>query len=488
MEILNKLKFSRRYALRGALSGVGVAMWLPVLDIMCNESGTAFAQGAPLPTTFGIFCWGNGVYPGPLWTPTATGSGDAWQLPTNLTDFADLKDAMTLVTGLDMMDAKFKGHGWGICYVLAGGDGHSCVTTNDIFSSPYGGMPETPMGTQWQPTLDQIIADAIHTKEPYKSLETGIIKFAGGTYNLGTAALNLAHRGPNMPLPPERNPAALFNRLFSTGAPPTTTGGGTTPTPTDISNKLRRSVLDAVLADANRLKMGLGSADGKRIDAHMDSIRSLEMRIPTTAGGTDAGTGGTGTCKNPAAPTEMDASLDLMKVTATSQAMNKLVAAALACNMTRVYSHLWSGGRDDNHYPIIQQDFEHHELTHSGPTQNQQAAKINKYIMTQYADFARNLKGIQIGASTLLDQTIIYGITEVGEPSGHIMTNYHIVLMGHAGGKIPGNRHFRPPGTGTPSSRKVTELMLTLQQVMGMNVTSYGSWDKTSKTMTEILA
>jgi len=80
MEILNKLKFSRRYALRGALSGVGVAMWLPVLDIMCNASGTAFAQGAPLPTTFGIFCWGNGVYPGPLWTPSTTGDGNAWQL------------------------------------------------------------------------------------------------------------------------------------------------------------------------------------------------------------------------------------------------------------------------------------------------------------------------------------------------------------------------------------------------------------------------
>jgi hypothetical protein len=108
--------------------------------------------------------------------------------------------------------------------------------------------------------------------------------------------------------------------------------------------------------------------------------------------------------------------------------------------------------------------------------------------MSQYADLARNLKGISMGASTLLDNTLLYGITELGEPSGHIMTNYHIVLMGHAGGKLPGNRHYRAPGTGTPTGRKVTELMLTLQQVMGMKVTTYGSWDKTSKTMPEILA
>ena len=46
---------------------------LPVLEIMCNESGTAFAQGAPLPTTFGIFFWGNGIHPGSLWTPSGDG-------------------------------------------------------------------------------------------------------------------------------------------------------------------------------------------------------------------------------------------------------------------------------------------------------------------------------------------------------------------------------------------------------------------------------
>ena len=284
MGILKDLKFSRRYALRGALSGIGVAMWLPVLDIMCNESGTAFAQGAPLPTTFGIFFWGNGIHPGSLWTPTATGNGNAWQLPPNLQDFADLKDAMTLVTGLDMMDGVFKGHGWGVVYVLAGGDGTICNTIGDINKSPYGGLCETAQGTQWQPTLDQVIADAIHTNEPYKSLETGILKYTG--MNMGTASLNLAHRGPNMPLAPQRDPATLFNNLFSKGVPPTT-GGGMTPAPTDISNKLRRSVLDAVLNDATRLKTGLGSADAKRIDAHMDSVRALEMRIPTTASGTN---------------------------------------------------------------------------------------------------------------------------------------------------------------------------------------------------------
>ena len=121
MALLKDLKVSRRFALRGALGGIGVAMWLPVLDAMCNNNGTAFAQGAPLPTSFGIWFWGNCHHPD-AWTPNAVGNGDAWQLPASLQDFAEVKDGMTLVTGLQMMDGVFKGHGWGVAYVLAGGD------------------------------------------------------------------------------------------------------------------------------------------------------------------------------------------------------------------------------------------------------------------------------------------------------------------------------------------------------------------------------
>jgi hypothetical protein len=36
--------------------------------------------------------------------------------------------------------------------------------------------------------------------------------------------------------------------------------------------------------------------------------------------------------------------------------------------------------------------------------------------------------------------------------------------------------------------RKVTELMLKTQQLMGLDVTTFDSWDRTSTTMPEILA
>ena len=88
MEILKKLRVSRRFALQGAVGGIGVSLWLPILESMCNDHGTAFAQGEPIPTSFGIFFRGNGYLPSD-WTPTGTGStGDSWQLPTNLESVA----------------------------------------------------------------------------------------------------------------------------------------------------------------------------------------------------------------------------------------------------------------------------------------------------------------------------------------------------------------------------------------------------------------
>jgi hypothetical protein len=225
----------------------------------------------------------------------------------------------------------------------------------------------------------------------------------------------------------------------------------------------------------------------------MQSIRDIELRIPvsTDTGGTSStggasamggtGTGGTGTnppaCVAPAAPP-----MTIADMTARSRALNRLIAAALACNLTRVYTHLWSGARDDNTYPTIPINSAHHDLTHANPSQSAQYTQVERYIMSQYADMAQVMKDTTIGATNVLNQTLLYGISDVGEPHDHLMKDFRIILMGHAGGRLPGNRHVRLVG------RKVSELLLTMQQVMGLNVTSFGSWDNTNKVMTEILA
>jgi hypothetical protein len=141
---------------------------------------------------------------------------------------------------------------------------------------------------------------------------------------------------------------------------------------------------------------------------------------------------------------------------------------------------LWSGARDDNKYPMLGIDREHHTLTMGTVSDNELAAKIEKYIMDQYADLVRVLRDTPIGASTLLDQTLIYGTSELAKSQSRIMSDYHILLAGHAGGQLPGNMHLRPLG------RRVTELMLTMLQTMGLPIQTYGSWDQTSSTIAEV--
>jgi hypothetical protein len=478
MSILKDLKVSRRFALRGALGGIGVAMSLPILDAMCNNNGTAFAQGEPLPTSFGIWFWGNGIHT-ELWTPKATGKGDAWTLPENLQDFADVKDAMTLVTGLDMLSAEFKGHGWGVAYVLAGGDGNICNTMGDL-NNLGSHQFETQNQTQWEPTLDQLIARKIYPADykGKKSLQTGMIPFTGD-FAMGTVGSNLAHNGPNDFLEPIRDPRDLFDDLF--GDEPMApmggggSGGGPTGVPSDISFKLRRSALDAVYKDAERLKMSLGADDARRLDSHMEGIRALENQLPDVSG-----TGGTGTGPVPGAACTVPAEPQTLEdMTAKSHAINQLIVHALSCNKTRVFSHLWSGPRSDSNYPTMSLNGGHHAYTHGAD--GQEPRKIERYIMSQYADLTKIMKATPMGDGNVLDKTLIYGVSEVAEPAGHVMKNYHMVLMGKAGGKLPANQHIRLPG------RKVTELMLTLKKVMGLQIDSYGTWDPTSKTIDDIL-
>jgi hypothetical protein len=324
--------------------------------------------------------------------------------------------------------------------------------------------------TPYVPTVDQLVADAIRGDTPYASIETGIMDLRG--IDMGTTSKKLAHRGPHDFLPSEKNPRTLFDRLF---------GGGVTlpedPGPSVIfTSELRSSTLDAVLEDARRLQTRLGAEDSARIDRHMESIRAIEQRIEgletpaEEAGGTELG------CALPETPS------DTNDVTERSQTLHHLVATALACNLTRVYTHLWSGGRDDNTYPMIGINEDHHGLTHGGFEENERAALIEKYIMDQYADMVGVLRDTPVGGSTLLAQTLLYGISDVSEPTGHVMAGYHAVVAGLAGGKLAGNVHHAFRGG------KLPEFQLTMLQTMGLPIDNFGSWDNTNSIISEILA
>ena len=86
----------------------------------------------------------------------------------------------------------------------------------------------------------------------------------------------VSHKGPNARNVAEYDPKSVFTRLFM---------GGTTTAMPDQATKLanvRKSVLDAVLADGASLQKKLGTADKQRVEQHLESIRDIEARLVTT--------------------------------------------------------------------------------------------------------------------------------------------------------------------------------------------------------------
>lgn len=476
--MLNKLKISRRMALRGVVAGTQVAMWLPVLNAMTDDNGEAFAQGGALPTSFGIWFWGNGHRPED-WNVEGTGQGNAWSLPDHLSAFQPVKDKINFLSGLNMLDGDFRGHGAGTPYVLCGGydqPGRAPTAARATTFEPYGF--EKRNSTHNLPTLDQVVADHFENAgppSPFKSIETGTMPFRGNIA-MGTMGQDLAHRGPNEVLSAERDPAQLFNRLFS---------GGDLPTAPEaierspaVLSRMRRSALDAVQGEVQRLSQQVGAVDAARLDSHLTSIRAIEARLATLAEPTpQAGGGG---CALPQQPGRINVE-DANTVTERSETMNRLVVTALSCNLTRVYSHFWSGPRSDNTYPQSNVDGEHHALTHGNAAAQQRASNIVRYIIAHYADLLQVMDETPMGAGTVLDNTVNWGCTEQANPRDHRHSGYRLFVCGGGGGKLTTGQHLDMDG------RKITEVHLTMLRALGLPLERWGAWDNTDRTVSQIL-
>ena len=90
---------TRRTFLRGSLGGLAIGLGLPIFDAWLNDAGTAWADGAPLPTRFGTWFWGCGMNPS-RFNPTSIGRDFA--LPQELAPLAPVRDHINVLSGFDV--------------------------------------------------------------------------------------------------------------------------------------------------------------------------------------------------------------------------------------------------------------------------------------------------------------------------------------------------------------------------------------------------
>jgi hypothetical protein len=446
-----KTILSRRTVLRGTLGGLAVGVALPPLEAMFNGNGTAYAQGAPIPKRFGVFFWGNGVKLD-RWTPATT--GPTWTPSLALEPLTPLKDYVNVVSGMNIMTGNERGHHAGTVGILSGAP----MISQDHPNSPYA-------STFSAPSIDQVAAAAIGKTTRFKSLEVGISKrVVGGE---GTTLHYLSHNGPDSANPPEYDPGKVFDRLFGADFVAPATGAAPPPV-VDVTKALRKSVLDAVQLDLNSLKLKVGTADKTRLDQHLENVRSIESRLQAT---TTGGTGGVAQamCSKPTKPTLPAESNAKEAIDERMTAMSNLIAMALACDQTRVFSIMFSGSVCGTVYWEVGATGGHHDLTHNEAGDQPLVHASTVFTMKQFGTLLSTLKAIPEGAGNLLDSCAILGSSDTADGKLHSITDYPIVIGGGAGLKHPGV-HYR-----SMTKENTSTVLLSLLKGVGVPITTFGT-------------
>jgi hypothetical protein len=122
-----------------------------------------------------------------------------------------------------------------------------------------------------------------------------------------------------------------------------------------------------------------------------------------------------------------------------------LVAQAFACDLTRFATFRFGVSGDGWPMPFLGSDLNtdtHNNIAHqyqfnSGNANSVSFAKLQNWYTQQVVSFLDMLDAIPEGDGTVLDHTIIFWSTEMGDPAGHGSINLPIVLMGGA------NKAFR---------------------------------------------
>ncbi|HEY8945923.1 MAG TPA: DUF1552 domain-containing protein [Polyangiaceae bacterium] len=473
---------SRRTLLRSAS---GLALGLPFLEAM-RPTGASAQTVAP-PKRF--FVWYTPV--GTVlsaWRPTGTGTNWTSSRILKPLDIPVLRERTTILSNCHAAAAE-----------KLAGNGHAKGMTHVLTARPYVDVRGTQFGNEgWGGgiSIDQFLAQKMASAGRLNSIEAGVVSFYPGS-----ASRYMSYSGPGQAniVPFESDPRKLFARLFSTG--------GTSMEPVmgemDRLAVQRKSVLDTVLKDFNRLNGKLGGADKARLDKHMTLVREVEQRIQTGGGGTM-----NPTCTKPTAPNYTD---DQVKANAQLPAIGKtvmdLLIAGLACDTTRVASIVWSPGESFYNFEEILPNLPWkdlscppnvdtctdgknlpatflHVMSHFPPsTANgvpgnmntvQKAAlecltAVEVWFNEQLAYFAKSLAEIQeADGSSVLDNTVLLSVKDISEGVTHGYRDVANVLLG-------GKGLFKPGHFNLQNRKTFGDIFATIAQALGFaDVTTFG--------------
>ena len=405
------------------LKGTGVALSLPLLDSMLPAFARAAQASSPLapnakPRRMFAICQNLGVLPD-LFFPTGTGRD--YLASPYLELLKAHRNDFTVMSGVSHPGVDGS-HTSDICFLTAAPHPGSSSFRNTI-------------------SLDQYVAERI-----------GILtRFPSITLAVNTRSRSLSYTGTGVAIPPEDKASEVFKQLFLQG------------TPGEIEAQVRqldtgRSILDAVAGHAKELQRKGGARDRDRLDQYFTSVRELENRMRVSRGWEEKPKP---VVKDPAPVDPLSPAAYMEK----TKIMYDLARLAFETDSTRAITlMLDSVDSPALDLPGTTMTDGYHNLSHHGRSEDKRAQlrALDEAHMNLLAGLFASLKAVQEGEDTLLDRTMVYFGSNLGDANKHVTTNVPAIL---AGG---GFRHGQHLAFDTERNYPLPNLFVSMLQRMGI--------------------
>jgi hypothetical protein len=410
------MTLNRRTFLRAA----GVSLALPWLDALAPARGISALAANP-PRRMVCICTPLSLHP-PNFFPEKAGKDYA--LTPYLDVLKDFRDDFTVMSGLSHPEIE---------------NSHDSIYSF-LTAAPH---PERRSGFRNTISLDQFAAEHIGVETRFPSL------------SLSGEGFSLSWTRSGALVPSDFSPSHLFAKLFIEGRPEEVV---------DQARRLRdgQSILDTVGDQAKKMKTDLGANDREKLDEYFTSVRELERRLAKTEEW----------AKKPKPkvdakqPQDIPNSGDLIGRT---RLLFDLTHLALQTDSTRLITILLGGASLVP--PIAGVTMAHHDLSHHGQdkTKLEQLKIVEVEKLKVFRDLLAKLKQTKEEGATLLDRTMVFFGSNLGNASSHSCKNLPVLL---AGGGFKHGQHLAFDPKDSPP---LCNLYVTMLQRLGIEEDKFGS-------------
>ena len=392
---------------RTVLRGMGAAVALPLLDAMIPAASAQASSKNP--KRAGFIYVPHGADLG-TWTPQV--DGEKLTLSPTLQALAPYQKQLTVITNLKRAGTVQEMH---------------AAASSGWLS---GAIPKATEGEDYEvgTTIDQVLARKIGGETPLPSIEFATEDFTGYvggcTPGFSCTYMNtISWSSPTTPLPMEINPRVAFERLF---------GDGGSETQRLRQLQADRSILDSILGEARSLQGELGQPDRARVSDYLDNVREIERRIQQAEA-------------QPLNDVHMDKPLGIPdSFEEHAGLMFDLLAMVYQADLARVFTFMLSREASQRTFPEIGVSDPWHVVSHHGnqPEKVARAAKINALCVGLLAKFIQRLSATPDGDGTLLDHSLLFYGSGMGNSNSHATDPLPMLAFG---GGVRGNRHLVLP-------------------------------------------